>query len=344
MPDAAPFSPSLSPRFAAYVRDYLMDRGIDPRPVFAACGVAFESNEETDQPIPVEIVAQLFEEAARVAGDSAIGLTMGRDFHYESSSLLIVAMLAAPSVREGLQFLNRYDKFIDSGITTAFYPGRVPSEFVADLVHEGSVAMGQLNEYLMGFLVQTLVTATRQPVPLLHVGFQHQCSSSVEQLRDFFDCQISFGEPHNSISFHPRFLETRFMTSSKLLFRVLQNVMETYFSVGDGRGGFIGSVCRQIMLEGDISEADSETVARKLNVSSRTLRRKLAEEGFTFQGAKNLARERRAKYLLANGNASLTEIAFELGYSELSAFSRAFRSWSGETPQTYRDNIRALIR
>ncbi len=344
MLDTAPFTPSLSPRFAAYVRDYLMDRGINPRPVFSACGVAFESNDETDQPIPVDVVAQLFEEAAQVASDSAIGLSMGRDFHYESSSLLIVAMLSAPSVNEGLQFLNRYDKFIDSGITTAFYPGRAPSEFVADLVHEGSAAMGQLNEYLMGFLVQTLTTATRQPVPLLHVGFQHTDSSCLEQLQEFFGCQLSFGEPHNSITFHPKYLDERFMTSNKLLFRVLQNVMETHFSIGDGRGGFLGSVCRQIMLETDISEADTETVAGRLNVSPRTLRRRLAEEGFTFQGAKNLARERQAKYLLANGNASLTEIAFELGYSELSAFSRAFRAWSGETPQVYRDNIRALIR
>ncbi len=76
------------------------------------------------------------------------------------------------------------------------------------------------------------------------------------------------------------------MTSNKLLFRVLQNVMETHFSIGDGRGGFLGSVCRQIMLETDISEADTETVAGRLNVSPRTLRRRLAEEGFTFQGPK----------------------------------------------------------
>jgi len=344
VPETALFNPSLSPRFAAYVRDYLMDRGINPRPVFEACGVAFESNEETDQPIPVDSVAQLFDEAARVAGDSAIGLSMGRDFHYESSSLLIVAMLSAPSVKEGLQFLNRYDKFIDSGITTAFYPGRAPAEFVADIVHEGSSGMGQLNEYLMGFLVQTLATATRQTVPILHVGFQHECSPSLAQLEEFFGCQLSFGEAHNSVAFHPKYLEARFMTSNKLLFRVLQNVMETHFSVGEGRGGFVGSVCRQIMLESDISEANTKTVAGRLNVSPRTLRRRLAEEGFTFQEAKNLARERRAKYLLANGNASLTEIAFELGYSELSAFSRAFRAWSGETPQAYRDNIRALTR
>jgi AraC-like DNA-binding protein len=46
---------------------------------------------------------------------------------------------------------------------------------------------------------------------------------------------------------------------------------------------------------------------------------------------------------LANSKASLTDIAFELGYSELSAFSRAFRSWVGETPQSYRESIKALL-
>lgn len=87
----------------------------------------------------------------------------------------------------------------------------------------------------------------------------------------------------------------------------------------------------------------AENVAQRLGISTRTMRRRLSDEGFTFNDAKNLARERRAKYLLVNSRASLTEIAFELGYSELSAFSRAFRGWVGETPQAYRENIRALI-
>jgi AraC-like DNA-binding protein len=73
------------------------------------------------------------------------------------------------------------------------------------------------------------------------------------------------------------------------------------------------------------------------------LRRRLADEGYSFQEAKNLARRKRAQYLLSQTRMPLSEIAFELGYSELSAFSRAFRGWVGVTPQNYRENYRHFL-
>ena len=343
MAAAGVYTPSLSPRFAAYVRDYLMDRGVDPEPVFRASGLDYQHHEEYDAPLPVERVGELFERAAAVTDNRFMGLSMGRNFHYESSSLLIVAMLAAPSVARGLAFLNQYDRYIDSGITTSCRQGGDPVVFTADLIQIGDVGMAQLNEYLMGFLVQTLLTATRTRVPLIKVTFKHQEPEQTEGLRHFFSCPLEFGAPHNSICLPTEFLDQPFLTSNKLLYQILVNAMETYFSMGDKTSGFVATVCRQIMLDDPMVNPDSKRVAQQMGMSTRTLRRRLAEEGFTFNGAKNLARERRAKYLLANSRASLTEIAFELGYSELSAFSRAFRVWVGETPQAYRDNIRALL-
>lgn len=320
-----------------------MDRGVNPGPVFETCELDYKCNEEYDHPLPVEQVANLFELAAEVTGNPNMGLSMGQDFHYESSSLLIVAMLAAPSVGDGLHFLNTYDRYIDSGIKTCFYPTRVPAEFSADLLHEAGGGMRQLNDYLMSFLVKTLATATRQPVPLLEVTFKHSKVAELDAVRDYFRCQVTFESVSNSLRFHPKYLGQAFLTSNKLLFRILSNAMDAYFSVGESGNEFVTSVCRQIMLEQSLINADSKTIAARLHISPRTLRRRLAEEGYTFQETKNLARERRAKYLLANSNNSLTEVAFELGYSELSAFSRAFRSWVGETPQVYRDTIRSLM-
>ena len=320
-----------------------MDRGVDPSPIFEACQIDFNSSEEYDRPLPVEQVASLFERAAHVTNNPFMGLSMGQDFHYESSSLLVVAMLAAPSVGEGLSFLNAYDHYIDTAIKTSYQPTSTPAEFSADLLHESGARMAQLNEYLMGFLVQTLNVATRSRIPLLEVTLRHKKPDDSSGLRSFFQCQITFESDHNSIRFHPKFQTPPFLTSNKLLFRVLASALETYFSIGDERQGFVGTVCRQIMLQESMQYTGSENIAERLRVSPRTLRRKLAEEGFTFQEAKNLARERRAKFLLANSKASLTDIAFELGYSELSAFSRAFRGWVGETPQSYRESIKSLL-
>lgn len=320
-----------------------MDRGINPDPVMEHCGIALEVDQEYDLPIPIEKVSCLLETAAERTDNPCVGLTMGQDFHYESSSLLIVAMLAAPNVREGLAFLTKYDRFIDSGITISYSAERAPVEFGVSLMHPDASSMVQLNEYLLSFLVKTLGVATREPVPLLEVAFQHKNSPNIEPLTECFGHPVKFGADHNRIKFHPKYLDQRFLTANRLLFKVLSNAIQTYFSIGSDHNGFVDVVCRQIMMTDHQQRVSSESIAGRLNISTRTLRRKLADEGYSFQEAKNLAREQRAKYLLANTNASLTEIAYELGFSELSAFSRAFRRWVGETPQSYRESIRDLF-
>jgi AraC-like DNA-binding protein len=77
-------------------------------------------------------------------------------------------------------------------------------------------------------------------------------------------------------------------------------------------------------------------VARRLHVSSRTLKRKLADQGTTFSAILDDARRQRALLLLENRDLSLADVASRLGYTEVPNFTRAFRKWTGTTPAAYR--------
>ncbi len=77
-------------------------------------------------------------------------------------------------------------------------------------------------------------------------------------------------------------------------------------------------------------------IARRLGMSERTLHRRLAEHGETFQEIATRAQREAAESLLANGDSSLAEVAFLTGFSDQSAFTRAFKGWTGETPLTFR--------
>jgi AraC-like DNA-binding protein len=79
-------------------------------------------------------------------------------------------------------------------------------------------------------------------------------------------------------------------------------------------------------------------VARELGMSARTLSRRLAEEGTTFARIVEEYRASMAKGLLQESDLQVTEIAFVLGYSELSTFSTAFRRWTGKTPLEFRND------
>jgi AraC-like DNA-binding protein len=336
------YEPTLSPRFVAYVRDYLMDRSVDPEPVFQELGIPIRQTDEFDAPLPVPKVAALLQRAAVVSDNPCMGLHMAQNYHYEGSSLLILAMLAAPSVEEGIRCLCRYDRFIDTGIEARFDFDRPQAEFTARLLAADDVTVDQLNEYLLSFLVQALNTATRKPVPVTEVEFRHPAPHNRSALERHFRAPVAFGCDSNRLYFDRSFLQERFLSSHAMLYDILVNALKTYFCPSNQSSVFVDMVCREIIRCGN-EEAGTERIAGRLAMSSRTLRRRLADEGCSFQEVKDLARENRAKYYLSRTNMPLSEIAFELGYSELSAFSRAFRRWVGQTPQSYRDKVRQMI-
>lgn len=78
-------------------------------------------------------------------------------------------------------------------------------------------------------------------------------------------------------------------------------------------------------------------VARRLGMSERTLHRRLSEQGETFQSITTNAQRMAAESLLANGRSSLAEVAFLTGFSDQSAFTRAFKGWTGQTPLAFRE-------
>jgi AraC-like DNA-binding protein len=81
---------------------------------------------------------------------------------------------------------------------------------------------------------------------------------------------------------------------------------------------------------------DLESVAEQMHISPQTLRRHLREEGTSFQGLKDQLRRDMAIYHLSRAELSLQQIAEQLGFSEPSAFHRAFKKWTGLTPGAYR--------
>ena len=74
-------------------------------------------------------------------------------------------------------------------------------------------------------------------------------------------------------------------------------------------------------------------------MSERTLHRRLTEQGQTFQSIANHAQREAAESLLANGDSSLAEVAFLTGFSDQSAFTRAFKGWTGQTPLMFRESV-----
>ena len=75
--------PTLSPRFIVYIRNYLLDNGVDPQPVLDKCGINFQEGEENTPPLPLRQIADLFEAASVATDNSCVGLHTAQNYHYD---------------------------------------------------------------------------------------------------------------------------------------------------------------------------------------------------------------------------------------------------------------------
>lgn len=332
------FEPTLSPLFAMYIRNYLLDHDVDPQVVFAECGLSIERGGDAAKPLSVMNVVQLFDAASRHTRNDFPGLRMGQHYHFESPGILISTILAAPSVEEAIWTLHHYDRFVDSAIETTFCTENDLAIFSTTVADSPGYSVHHLNEYLLTFIVNTLNKTTRKPVPLREVSFEHHRDKNFAPLEQFFGLRPRFSQPVNRICFDRSYLQEQFFTSNKLLYQILTDAMKNYFSSSSEKFSLINAVAREILREIGPGSPTIGRVAHNMALSARTLRRRLADEGYNFQQVKNMAREQRAKHCLSRTSMPLSEIALELGFSELSSFSRAFRLWAGMSPQQYREN------
>lgn len=154
----------------------------------------------------------------------------------------------------------------------------------------------------------------------------------------YFKSKKEIGEKHQ-ILFDQRDLELPFQTANESMWPYLEPELNRRISDLEVDESFAAEV-REILV--DLLpkyQFNAGMVSERLGISTRTLQRKLQAEGTSFQQQLNHTRELMAKTYLANVNLSIEEIAYLLGYQDVSSFQRAFGSWTSMNPTEYRKNV-----
>ena len=150
-----------------------------------------------------------------------------------------------------------------------------------------------------------------------------------------FPCPLVFSTEQSSLLFHSRYLSMPLLQDERTLKHFLERSPADLLSRPDD-GDSLSSRLRRLLSRDSAHWPDLEAVAAHLHISPQTLRRHLREEGTSFQELKDQLRRDIAIYHLGRADLSLQQIAEQLGFSEPSAFHRAFKKWTGLTPGAYR--------
>jgi AraC-like DNA-binding protein len=160
----------------------------------------------------------------------------------------------------------------------------------------------------------------------------------LEAMERFFGCRVTGDAPANIVAFPAGVLDQRLRTSNAMLFGLLGS----YFAQvkAQAQQTFVDEVRAFARAALATGHCTIERCALKLEASPRTLQRRLTEQGYRFSEIVEEQRIDASKRALGETADSLSDIALNLGYSDQSSFGRAFKRWTGMTPQAFRDGRR----
>ncbi|GLZ29615.1 transcriptional regulator [Lentzea sp. NBRC 105346] len=169
-------------------------------------------------------------------------------------------------------------------------------------------------------------------IPLRRASFDYPEPPHAAEYHLIFGCPLEFSAPVTAMFFDPKFLRMPVVQDEAALRRFLRNSPAELLSRRD-HGADTSAHVRRLLGAG---ESGLEAVAQRLGVSAPTLRRRLAAEGTSFREVREQLLRDQAVASLVRGGESVEELALRLGFSEASAFHRAFKRWTGSSPGAYR--------
>lgn len=278
---------------------------------------------------------QLWEEAEKLSNDPAIGLHVGQITEPEHMGLVSSVLIHSDSLEQGIEQYVRLFSLINTGIKLTFTQKDELS--VLEFHHQKpEFYCPQDMERTLALAVQRSRQYVNSQIQMEKITLAHSPLTELTEYDDFFGCPIEFNQPICSISFASRFLGFSPKDKNPYIRSALQKYADAIHNRLFKRK--ISDKVKEIVLEGlPQGQTDIDYVAQQLHMSRQTLYRKLKKEDLIFQELVEEIRQRKALEIIKDTNLSLSEIAFVLGFSELSAFSRAFKRWTGKSPKQYRN-------
>jgi AraC-like DNA-binding protein len=316
--------------------EYLDARDCDPEPLL---GHSWPTPEpDALGGIPAVRWGEMLEIAEAHLADPLIALHVGQTINPRHLGILGAVLLACGSVGEALQRYERYQRLIFDV---------VPMSTAVAL--DGLELKWDTQEYVPGRLVvelgfavmaQMLRSLARGKASPLAVMFLHTGPDDTSAYDDFFGCPVHFGQPESIIRIDPAILSLPLKSPDPDLVALLDRHAEALLSKLPQDDELIERVRREIVQRLHHGEPDIEVVAAKLACSPRTLQRKLNSAGTNFRRELNVVRHELAHGYLRDRRLKVIDIALLLGYSEHSAFTRAFREWTGKSPEQERNGMK----
>ena len=268
----------------------------------------------------------------------SIGFAIGSTMAAGDLGPLGHAITTCASVRQMLNLLSQYlYVFAHANILRVDVGQKLM--LVSYAVTDPNVALHQQDvELAIAYAAGQIRTQSATEVSPKLVEFEHPRPDYHATLQQFFRCEVRYNRNANRLHYAKRVLDLPIPGSDPSLLQALEFYLADRLKVRSEETELGRKVRHLISTSLSDGLPDIDSIARTLGLSGRTLQRRLHAEKLVFSEMVESVRRDIATEYVRHGDLSLTDIALMLAYSELSAFSRAFKRWTGRSPQQYRES------
>jgi AraC-like DNA-binding protein len=328
--------PSTAGAVARLVCAKLRSAGRGFGPILSEAGLKVEQIDDPKIRLIASSQVKLLEIAADELHDDLLGYHLAREFEPRAVGLLHYVLASSSNLANALGRAERYTRIVDEGISLKFNVEQTAVVALNYVDGERLLDRQHIEFWLFGIVrVCRIFTDTR--LAPLRVKARHVRDPAPAEFRSFLGCDMDFGADANEIIFPRNVATLPFVNADEHLNRLLTEYAEDALAHRTPQKDHIRSrVEKMIAPLLPHGNARVSEVARELGLSPRTLSRLLSAEGLRFSAILEQFRLDLAKAYLNDPAFSISEIAWLLGYREVSAFTHAFRRWTGMTPRRSR--------
>jgi AraC-like DNA-binding protein len=326
--------PTMWARAAVQIIDFVARDGALRAELMAALGPG-SAGLGVDSRVPLEAVYAVLETAVRVTGDDTIGLRFAQHIELGDLAAIDFLMMTSPTLGDACERFIAYQRVWNEGERYELLAQDDAAHVTFTPYGPPRPAHRQIAEMAFCDLVVNGARLLGRPLGTRHIRFRHPRPANADHYQALFGIAVTFGAPVDEVVFPRAIMALPLPDANAAMCAFFaRHVQERLDALAPVPG-----VCEQVrvIIADNLHAGDLglDAVATRLGMSARTLQRRLRAENASLHGLIEQVRRERSVVLLGTPMA-IGEIAYLLGYSEPSAFHRAFKRWTGATPEAFR--------
>lgn len=310
--------------------------GVDESDICAELGLDRSAVDDPDARFPIATLHAVWEALLRRAPRAGSSVIVAQEYAPGDYGLVGFVAMNSDTLGEGLAHVVRY-----VGLWTDDPEMRLDEGGTLRVVHRTKFADGlglrHATEAAPSEILHGARLLTQTPIVPIEVRFSHPAPDDVSVHESFFQCPVRFGQRDTAMVLRPEDLALRLPKADAQLGAFLRKMANDALERRSGAAPTELDLVRRIIAE-ELHRGlpTLDQVAKRTAMSERTLRRRLEESGTSFRNLLDDTRAELARSYVKEKRLPLTEVAFLLGFSEPSAFHRAFKRWTDTTPSAWR--------